>query len=312
MSARRRVALVSAASAMHLDDDLSPLIDALTARDAEPLVVDWCDPSVDWASFDLAVLRSTWDYTWKLDAFLEWAATVESVTTLANPLDVVRWSADKRYLPQLATLGVPVVPTAVLEPDPAASAAGTSAAGNEWERALAAIDPAADVVVKPVVSAGGRDTERFGPGSRSAAAAHAEALLGGGRAVLVQPYLDAVDAHGETGIVYLGNKRSHAFNKGALLDGNDTMVESLYREERITAAVATPDMVAVAEAALDAVALCVPGRSRHDLLYARVDVAPSPTGPVVLELELVEPSLYLATDPASPARAAAAILAALP
>jgi O-ureido-D-serine cyclo-ligase len=297
------VALVTAATAEALDDDLPPLADALRRRSVEPTIVDWHDASVPWATFDLAVVRSTWDYTWHLDAFLAWVRDVSRVTTLANPADIVRWSTDKRYLVALARAGVPVVPTAVLEPERPFDAA--------WHAALEGVEPDGDLVVKPVVSAGARDTERFRPSDRDAAVAHARQLLDAGRAVMVQPYLDAVDERGETGTVFLGDRFSHAFRKGALLGHGAELVDGLYLAEQIGPATVSADERAVAEAALDAISSCVPGRSRHDLLYARVDLVPGPDGPVVLELELVEPSLFLATDPAAADRAADAIVAAL-
>ena len=89
------IALVTAAAARDLDEDLAPLVDALRATGAAPTVVDWADASVEWSQFDLAVLRSTWDYTMRLHEFLRWIDRAAAVTTLVNPPDVVRWSADK-------------------------------------------------------------------------------------------------------------------------------------------------------------------------------------------------------------------------
>jgi glutathione synthase/RimK-type ligase-like ATP-grasp enzyme len=164
-----------------------------------------------------------------------------------------------------------------------------------------------DVVVKPTVSAGARDTERYGPGQRGAAAAHVRALHDAGRPVLVQPYVGGVDHEGETGLVFVGDELSHAFRKGPILRPGAGFVEGLYREEAITPRVATAEQRAVADAVLDAVGAIAPGWSRTDLLYARVDLVPGPAGPMLMELELVEPSLFLETDPASAARVAAAI-----
>ena len=197
------------------------------------------------------------------------------------------YSTVERLLPDL---GVPVVATQVLEPgQPPRFPAG------------------GEVVVKPVVSAGGRDTERYGPDQLAAAGHHVERLHAEGRDVLVQPYLPEIDTVGETGLVFVGDAHSHAFRKGPILRPDSTFVEGLYREEEISPRTATDAELAVAAAALDAVGRCVPGLSRADLLYARVDVAPLDGEPVVLELELVEPSLFVATDTASAARAAAAM-----
>jgi len=291
----RRVALVSTAEYAHLDDDLAPLVDALADVNVDAVVADWHDTGVDWAGFDLAVVRSTWDYTWQLDAFLDWAGAVAGATELANPVAVLRWNTDKRYLAQLAAAGVPVVPTQVVEP-------GSSPIPLHGE-----------VVVKPVVSAGGRDTGRYPVECHEAARSHLAELHDAGRAGLVQPYVADVDIHGETGLVYLGDQFSHAFRKGPILSaGTDGgFVDGLYREEHISARDASDAELVVAEAALDAVARWVPAVDRSDLLYARIDVVRTDDGPVVMELELVEPSLFLSVASGSPLRASSAIGARL-
>jgi hypothetical protein len=99
-----------------LDPDLPGLHRALLATGADADVVCWDDPDLDWAGYDLAVIRSTWDYTLRTGAFLAWAERCAALTTLANPPGVVRWNADKRYLGELAAAGVPVVPTRYLPP----------------------------------------------------------------------------------------------------------------------------------------------------------------------------------------------------
>lgn len=295
------VALATAADLQKFDDDLPPIEAALTELGVEHRVVDWHDDTVDWAGFGLVVIRSTWDYTWQLDDFLAWVDRVAAVTTIANPPEIVRWSADKRYLLTLADAGVPTVPTAVLEPG-----AGTS---TDELRALFDGFGALEVVVKPVVSAGSRDTDRHpvDPPGTERAEAHVRRLHEAGRAVLVQPYLPAVDADGETGLVFAGDTFSHGFRKGPLLRPDAVVIEGVYVEEDIQPRVPSADERALAEQALDALAACVPGRSRHDLAYGRVDVAPGPDGPMVLEMELVEPSLFCRTDPEAAGRVAAAI-----
>src|SRR5689334_10827118 len=101
------IALVSARVARSLDEDQSPLEGALREAGASVTVADWDDPAVDWAAFDLAVLRSTWDYTTRLTDFLAWAAEVSRRTRLVNPLPVVQWNVDKHYLRDLERAGVP-------------------------------------------------------------------------------------------------------------------------------------------------------------------------------------------------------------
>jgi glutathione synthase/RimK-type ligase-like ATP-grasp enzyme len=293
-----RVALVSCGEYAHLDEDLPPIVAALGARGVDVVVADWHDAGFAWEDVDLAVIRSTWDYTWHHDRFLSWAERVGALTRLANPAPVVRWNTDKRYLLDLAAAGVPTVPTRIVAP-------GDDPAGVDD------LAPGQEIVVKPVVSAGARDTERYGADQLADARTHVERLQGEGRSVLVQPYLDGIDGHGETGMVFLGDSFSHAFRKGPILVPGNGFVDGLYREEDIAPRTASQAELDVASAALDAVAASVPGVSRRDLLYARVDVAPHDGGPVVLELELVEPSFFCATDAGAADRAAEAIAAAL-
>ncbi len=292
--ARPRVAVATYASLPHLDDDgqrmLSALADAGIA--AEPQV--WDDGQVDWHAYDLVLLCSTWDYPLRRSAFVSW---VRSLRCVANPADVVEWNTDKRYLNDLVSAGLPVVDTMFLEP------------GDVWTVPHFA---AADVVVKPVVSAGASHTGRF-PLGDPAAQRLAERLLAEQRAVMVQPYLQAVDTAGETALLFLGGRFSHAVTKAALLTshGEQPLFNLDGYTETITSAEATDAQVAVAEGVLAA----VPGGPGR-LTYARVDLVPGPDGaPQVLEVELTEPSLFLdhapdtavallATDVADRARAA--------
>jgi glutathione synthase/RimK-type ligase-like ATP-grasp enzyme len=267
-------------------DEDAPLL--LAACAAEGLDVDWRvwdDAAVHWRSYDLVVIRSTWDYVPRRDDFVAWA---DSQPRLANPAEVIRWNTDKSYLRDLAAAGVPVVPTEHLEP------------GDEphWPAQWS------EVVVKPAVSAGGQDTARYGPGELDRARAHAGKLLAAGRRVVVQPYLTAVDEVGETAVVYVGGTYSHALAKAALLQpGAPAEIEELWRPERIEAREPSAAERALAEQALAA----VPGGPER-LLYARVDLLPGPAGdPLVMEVELTEPSLFLTAVPAGADRFAAAI-----
>ena len=286
----RRVALLTDPALAPYDTDLVPLVAALEDEGVDATVVDWHLEGVDWAAYDLAVIRSTWDYTGRLDAFLARLEEVDAATTLANPLPVVRANAEKGYLLGLAAAGVPVVPTSVLRP------------GDRPE-----VPRDVEVVVKPTVSAGARDTARYAPADRSRAEAHVAELLDAGRSVLVQPYLHAIDEAGETGLVYLADHFSHGFRKEPLLLAEAAPVAGP-RDAPISHRTPTAAEHAVAEAAVDAVGTLVEGADRGQLLYARVDLVPGPDGPVLMELELIEPSLYLHVDPAAPARAAAAIV----
>ena len=250
---------------------LGPLAGA--GVDAEPQV--WDDAGVDWSSYDLVVVRSTWDYTLRREEFLAWA---EAVPRLANPAPVLRWNTDKRYLAELAAVGLPVVPTVFVAP------------GEAYE------PPAYEHVVKPTVSAGARDTRRFAAGQDSSA--HAEGLLAAGRSVMVQPYQAAIDDAGETAVLSFLGRHSHAARKAPVLAPDLADPD----EVAITPAQATAAELEVAQAVLAAVPWSAP------LLYARVDLVPGPAGsPVLMELELTEPSLFLADAPVAAERFAAAI-----
>ena len=237
----------------------------------------WQDPEV---RAGLVVVRSTWDYVARREEFLAWA---RSLPHLANPAEVLAWNTDKVYLDELTAAGLPVVPTRTVRPGDDAAAAVRSA-----------LDRAPEVVVKPTVSAGSKDTRRHG--DPVAATAHVEQLLREGRPVLVQPYLDGVDTTGETGLVVLDGQVSHAFRKGQILHTDAPATDGMYAVEDISAATATPQQLALAEAVTDHLARRFPAHA--PLLYARVDTVPGPDGaPLLLELELAEPSLWLVADP---------------
>jgi glutathione synthase/RimK-type ligase-like ATP-grasp enzyme len=287
------VALVTEAAALHLDDDLPPLQSALAARDITAETAFWDDEAVDWARFYLVVVRSPWDYFRRRDAFLAWADRVAAATTLANPPDVLRWNTDKRYLAELAAAGLATVPTTFVEPgstvDPEAL-------------------PSGDIVVKPAVSAGSNDTERHRAGARSEALDHINRLSRAGRVAMVQPYLHAIDGAGETALLYFGGTFSHAIRKGPILHGGAVeMVEGLYAAEDISPREPSPAERALAERTMDA----IPG-GRDRLLYARVDLVPGAQAePRILEVELTEPSVFLAQSEGAADRFAGSVAALL-
>lgn len=286
-----RVALVTCSDLADLDPDDRLVLTPLTARGFAVQSVVWDDPDVDWSSYDLVVLRSPWDYALRRDEFVSWAATVPR---LVNPADVVRWNTDKRYLAELSAAGVPTVPTSWIEP------------GESWQLPA----ETGEYVLKPATSAGSQDTGRYDladPEHRDLAAAHVRRLSEAGRVTMVQPYLRAVDTEGETALLFLagpdGLAFSHAIRKGPMLSGPDLGTDGLYKAEEITARTARPEQLAVAEQTL----ATVPGGTRQ-LLYARVDLIPGPDGePVLVELELTEPSLFIGYADGAPDRLATAI-----
>lgn len=265
------VALASTASARHLDADLPHLLAALAAIGIDASVVDWDDPRADWSGFDQVVIRSTWDYQGQLDAYLAWIDHVAAVTTILNSPSIVRWNTDKRYLRDLAEAAISVIPTTFVTP------------GQSFE-----LPPSGEFVVKPAVSAGSKDTERYRAGTDDAARMHVARLLDADRVVMIQPYVSSVDQRGETGLLFFGGEFSHAICKGPILVPGVDEVEGLYRAEQISPREPTASERELAERVLDV----VPGH-RNDLAYARVDVVMGDEGPMVLELELTEPSVFL-------------------
>ena len=275
-----RVALATCSQLPDLSADDLPLIAALADRGvtAEPAV--WDDPSVDWQAFDLVLVRSTWDYSPRHDEFLDW---VRSLKRVANSADVIAWNTDKRYLRVLEEAGVPVIPTIWLDPERHLS-----------KRAVHTRMPAfGDFVVKPVVSAGAQNTGRYQPvsaESRGLAISHAVRLLDDGRWVMIQPYVTSVDTSGETCLVFIEGELTHAVRKNALRTGPVQDSAPLYAPEEMAPFEATPAQVEVAQRAL-AVAREATGA---DLTYARVDLVSGDDGePMVIELELTEPSLWM-------------------
>lgn len=254
------------------DEDAEILSQALAALGVDARWCAWTDEAVDWDD-GLVVLRSTWDYTVNRPDFLAWVAGLPRV---ANASDVVQWNTDKVYLRDLAEAGVATVATAFAAP-------------GEAPAFLAGV---AEFVVKPSVGAGSRGAGRFPRDRLEQARSHAEELHAAGRTVLVQPYLDSVDAAGETALVYIDGRFSHAVRKGPMLPvgvAHPVHGWELYVEEHIEARTPQPEELAVGDAVLEAIRT----RFGADQLYARVDLLPSADGPVVVELELTEPSLFL-------------------
>jgi len=269
------VALATCSALPDGSPDVADLLSALNDRDVKAELVIWDDPALDWDAYELVVVRSTWDYTTRLGEFLAWA---ERVPRLANDAAVLRWNTDKRYLRELEQAGLPVVPTLW---DPADIPA-------DWP----------EYVIKPAVSAGSRDTARWGAGDEGAARAHLARLRAEGRTTMVQPYMSAIDTEGETALLFFDREFSHAARKAPILEPGTGVVDGPRGGETVPAE-ATPEQIAVARQILNA----VPG----DLLYARVDLVPGPDGPVLIELELAEPNLFLRHGPGAADRFAQAI-----
>jgi glutathione synthase/RimK-type ligase-like ATP-grasp enzyme len=274
-----RIALATSADLPDLFTDDDPLRAALLARGAVPVPAVWDDPEQDWAAYDLVVVRSTWDYHEWRDAFVAWA---RSVPRLLNPPSIVEWNTDKTYLRGLAEAGLPVVPTAwVTDATPLRAVLED----NGWH----------DVVVKPAVSAGARNTLHCNASDLGEGEALLRKIVAQGVA-MVQPYLTSVEDYGERSLLYVEGAFGHAVRRNPAL--------SMDGDERYDARLVTPtgEELALASAVLAAVG--------EPLLYARVDVVRDDAGtPLLIELEVTEPQLFLRFSNETAARLADAIVA---
>lgn len=271
---------------LHHDDEA--LLVALAARDVPVRILAWDDPSVDWADAALVVIRSTWDYVPRREQFISWAARVDAVTTLWNPAEVIRWNTDKHYLRTMADAAVPTVPTRWLTRGSEASLlAVLDEAG--WEHA----------VVKPAISSGSRGTIRVRRRAARKRQEHLDTLLAEGD-VLVQPYLSRIEATGEVSVLWVDGQVTHAVRK--IPAAGDFRVQ----EQFGGTAVPIELDAGLARAADEALAHVGQG-----CRYARVDLIEGPAGERwLIELELVEPQLFLRHSAAATDRFASAIAAA--
>ena len=281
------IALVTTQAARGHDHDLDILTAALDAAQQKWQIVNWDDASIDWTQFSIAVLRSTWDYYARLDEFVAWVDRVSAQTTLCNPAKIVRWNVDKRYLQEMSEQGIPVMATTFV-----------SQLIDITQELIAQ-----DVIIKPVVSAGSNNTARH-RNDAVAARAQLDHILSNGGVAIVQPYSPTIDSVGETGLVYLGGKFSHAFGKDAVFGEAEQVHNGVHVQEVITARTANPNEHLLG----DSVMKFLMKKFGVTPLYARIDMVTNIDGvPEIMEVELTEPSLYLHLDAGSPERAATAL-----
>ncbi|MEU0332986.1 hypothetical protein [Streptomyces sp. NPDC006193] len=259
------------------DTDLPVLVRALGDAGAEAESRYWDDPAVDWGGYDLVVIRSTWDYSWRAAEFAAWVERAGALTRLANPVPVVRWNTDKRYLGELAAAGVPTVDTRYVAPG---------------EPAVLPADR--EFVIKPTSGAGARYAARYTPAERDTALRQLARMHAEGLTAMVQPYLPGIDVNGERALQFFGGRLLHASRKAAVLSPGTPYDADKVAHPGLEPWQPTDAEIAVAEKALAA----VPGTS--GLLYARVDLVDGDDGePRLMELELVEPNLFLWLHPGS-------------
>lgn len=270
-----RVALVTCQRLPEPDPDESLMLAALRAGGCAAEMLAWDDPEAEAGPFDLAVLRSCWNYYRDPTAFAEWLEAADRATRVLNPVAVVRWNLHKGYLRELEERGLAVVPTAyVARGEPSSFEALLER--NAW----------ADVVVKPAISAASFHTKRF----RAPEAASGQEFLetlSRERDVLVQPYMRSFEREGERALVWIDGELTHAVRKSPRFAGG---------EERVS------DALEVTEQERELAAAALSGLE-EELLYARIDVIRDDEGALrISELELIEPSLFLLQSPAALAR----------
>lgn len=275
------------------DDRL--LVDKLRQRDAEVTYVPWSDPTADWSSPDLVHARSPWDYTLRHAEFIEWIHAVAA--PLENDPALIEWNSDKRYLVDLAAAGIPVVETSYVGPDDAPGAFD------------------GEVVVKPTISAGARETGRFGPASAEQGLALVARITGGGGTAMIQRFLPSVETAGETAVVMIAGEVSHVLRKRPVLRADEVaptredelgVAESMYDPDLVVPGSAEEDEFELAQSVLATLS----ARFATTPLVARVDMLRDDAGePVLLELEAIEPNLYFSQVPEAADRLADAIIA---
>jgi hypothetical protein len=281
-----RIALVTCRRLPDLDPDDRPLAAALAGRGHAAIPAIWDDPAIRWDGFDIAMLRSPWDYFHRRDEFLLWAERVAAVTRLWNPLALVRWNSHKRYLVELREQGAAVIPTEIVTAGSRLDLRARMSA-NGWTRA----------VVKPAVSADAFGTILVAADGIDAAQAHADQLLAE-RDIMIQPYFASVEEPGERCLIHIDGRFSHAVRKRShFLGWRHVGPEGVAVE-------AADDEHAAAALVLRLAA----AKGTAAPLYARVDLARDDAGrPCLMELELVEPTLFFGGAPGAAERMADAL-----
>lgn len=247
--------------------------------------VAWCDSRLDWSRYRLAVFRTTWDYFERFAEFSRWLQRVQSLVPLCNEAAIVGWNLDKHYLADLQARGVAVVPSRFLEPG---ASPGLAAVIEEtgWT----------DAVVKPCVSGAAWHTYRVNP-ANAVEVDRAIAGLRATQAFLVQPFQRSIQSEGEITLMVLDGQVTHAVRKQPR--AGDFRVQD---DHGGTVSPYHPSAAQVAFAER-AVAACPTPPA-----YARVDLVTDNSGDLALmELELIEPELWLRQHPASAEALARAI-----
>jgi hypothetical protein len=272
---RFRLAVATCALFPEIYPDDVPLVSELERLGAQPVMCVWNDPSVDWRAFDAVLIRTVWDYFKHYAAFLTWLDTLDHLGVPAiHGTRLIRWNVDKRYLLDLEREGVAIIPTRV------------APAGHLSEIVQSAADN--ELVIKPCVSGGAWHTVR---GTRGTPAfEQALAALPTNLDFLVQPFVPEIATHGEWSLLYFGGRYSHAVLKRPA--AGDYRVQ---QEHGGGTCLAVPDaaILQAADKALAAVTML----GQQELDYARVDGVVVNGQFCIMELELIEPQLFLLLQP---------------
>lgn len=281
-----RIAIATCAGYPELKGDDALLCEALRQRGCEAESAVWDEKGVDWDGTDLCLVRSTWDYHDKYAAFIEWTRRMEAATALHNPAGLIAWNSDKTYLRQLAGAGVPTVATRWVERGEDVDLE-VELAARGWEEA----------VVKPSVDLGAKNLHRVRP----AEAQDALATVLERQEAMVQPFLPSLETEGELSLIYIEGELSHAVRKRPA--EGDFRVQSIWGGT-MAPAEAEPQHIEIAQQAL--------AQLNDPPLYARIDLVNDLKGnPALIELELIEPNLYLSTNQTAAERLANAVVSRL-
>jgi glutathione synthase/RimK-type ligase-like ATP-grasp enzyme len=265
------VAFVTAAEMPKPDPETHLLVQEAARRDLRAGILPW-DTTFDWSTIPLVVIRTTWDYFKRLPEFLDWARNVEIVTRLINPYVVVDWNCHKGYLQALYDQNVSVVPTMIVKRGSTESISDLLS-GLNWK----------EIIIKPAVSIGAIGALRCHIGDNECKN-HLRSLLNEGDA-LIQPFVPSILTRGEVSLIFFDGVFSHAIQK--LPASGEYRVQD-HHGGTVHPYVPTAQELEVSYAALAA--------SPAHTIYARVDLVDLDNTPVVMELELIEPALFLASS----------------
>jgi hypothetical protein len=262
------------------DRDTGALAEALRRDGLDADAPIWHDEAVDWAAYDLLIIRTPWDYSERYGEFMAWLDRASARTRILNSPEVIRWNIDKRYLDDFAALGVPVIPTVFCDSADAAEAAIDAITSGR-------------LVVKPSVSAGSRDTGLFASDDPGALAL-ARHIIAAGKTAMIQPAAESVIEKGENALFFFNGRYSHAFHKGPILAAGGGYLGGEYRADISRTEPSRPE-VELGDRVMTSIRAVATRRGFAEdgglPLYARIDIASDKgESPRVLEVEVFEPA----------------------